>query len=407
MFSYPKKQQPSPSENNTSSKPSFASIVAANQQSLLPPSVSESLPVDIGGFVSIKVSQSVYEHRVNSCKNSLIGRVTLTKGESPWKQIDLKSKLTGIWNLDSNWKLISLGRGFYHILLSNEETLKAIWSRGSIGLKPGILRLLPWTPGFNPEEQKSTTTQVWVRIHKLPWEFWDKQLLAEISRGIGVPLKIDHNTINGELGHFARVLVDMDLSKSIHHTLRVETADSKFWVDLVHENLFELCTTCLSIGHSSLNCRRNINQKDFNLGQSKDVKPANDKKDPEPDRGRSLTRKIWKRKQSPSDVPIRKALATIQKDIAGDLNPLEQSFLIPNKVIDKDDPANPVLDVDDPANPVLNVATPTLACTEESPSCSEFLAIANKSWADEVEEESDSEGEWKQVSTFDASPTKT
>lgn len=62
----------------------------------------------------------------------------------------------------------------------------------------GILRLRQWTFCLIPTSQKSSTG--WLGfLNSFPWSFWQPQLLAEIARGIGVPLRIDRTTMEGEL----------------------------------------------------------------------------------------------------------------------------------------------------------------------------------------------------------------
>ncbi|PON75626.1 hypothetical protein PanWU01x14_042510, partial [Parasponia andersonii] len=109
-------------------------------------------------------------------------------------------------------QLISLGRGFFHILLSSEADKAKVWGLGSLNLKPGVLRLQPWFPNFNPHTQSSTNAQVWVRFHELPWVYWDRQILSDLARGVGVPIRFDAMTLNGKFGHYARMLIDIDLS---------------------------------------------------------------------------------------------------------------------------------------------------------------------------------------------------
>lgn len=36
---------------------------------------------------------------------------------------------------------------------------------------------------------------------------------------IGVPLKFDQNTVDGEYGHFARVLIDINLPAALHDSI--------------------------------------------------------------------------------------------------------------------------------------------------------------------------------------------
>ena len=74
-----------------------------------------------GDYVAIKVNPKAYEERLKLCSYSLIDRVILSKEDVPYKILALKEKLQSIWKLNSQWCLISLGRGFFQILLNSEE----------------------------------------------------------------------------------------------------------------------------------------------------------------------------------------------------------------------------------------------------------------------------------------------
>lgn len=54
-----------------------------------------------------------------------------------------------------------------------------------------------------------------------PLEFRKAQNLLNIARGIGMPLKIDRLTLDWYQGMFARVYVDVDLSKSLPERILV------------------------------------------------------------------------------------------------------------------------------------------------------------------------------------------
>ncbi|XP_058775347.1 uncharacterized protein LOC131649612 [Vicia villosa] len=56
-------------------------------------------------------------------------------------------------------------------------------------------------------------------------------------------------------GHFARVLVDIDLSAKIRHKLWVEREDFAFLVNVEYENLPLFCSHCHNIGHSFSSCK--------------------------------------------------------------------------------------------------------------------------------------------------------
>lgn len=132
-----------------------------------------------------------------------------------------------------------------------------MWYTRSLNLRPGIIRFSVWKAFFDPSKHKQNNLQVWIRLYNLPWEFWDKRLLSSIAHGIGVTIHFDHNNIEGEFGHYARILVDLDLFNPVMDQIRVDTSKKILWVSVEYENTKDFCTTCQSIGHSPPNYRRN------------------------------------------------------------------------------------------------------------------------------------------------------
>ncbi|XP_050211774.1 uncharacterized protein LOC126661935 [Mercurialis annua] len=266
-----------------STTPSTKSSYSATSIQLVS-ACDDSIPVNKGGFIDIKIDQKVYDQQIAMCQNALIARIILSKGESPWKLIDLKKKLTDIWRITSNWKLISLGRGYYHVILNSISEKNSVWSNGVIMLKPGILRLQHWSPDFDPSSQKSTNTQAWVRLYKLSWEYWHPKILSSIAKGIGVPLKIDNATNAAEFGYYARVLIDVDLSSTVPEKSSYRKGRQN----------------CSNIGHHPRDCR--LNKK---LDQHVSIdKPA-------------VQEKIWKqRHQKNEDIPIDNVFKHLRNDLA-------------------------------------------------------------------------------------------
>ena len=80
--------------------------------------------------------------------------------------------------------------------------------------------LFEWTKDFNLHTQRQTHTQVWIRLWALPQEYWMERTLYEIA--VGTPLLIDNVTRNRLYGHYARILVDLDLSKKVFYEVLVE-----------------------------------------------------------------------------------------------------------------------------------------------------------------------------------------
>ncbi|KAF3441583.1 hypothetical protein FNV43_RR15497 [Rhamnella rubrinervis] len=73
-----------------------------------------------GNFVFVRVNDSAYQERIGLRQFSLIASIVLSKGDKPWKFDNLYSKLQDIRKL-KKWQLISLGRGYFQILLFSTE----------------------------------------------------------------------------------------------------------------------------------------------------------------------------------------------------------------------------------------------------------------------------------------------
>ena len=111
---------------------------------------------------------------------------------------------------------------------------------------------------FNPYNPAlHTHAQVWVRLYGLSQENWDPRTLLEIACAIGAPLQLDKPTKEGTFRHFARVLVDVDLSENPPPRILVEREEYSFEITVYYENLPSQCPVCSFLGHNASNCRRN------------------------------------------------------------------------------------------------------------------------------------------------------
>lgn len=89
-----------------------------------------------------------------------------------------------------------------------------------------------------------------------------ERTLYEIVGAVGTPLLIDNVTRNRLYGHYARVLVNMDLSKDIFYEIMVEREGFAFPLAIEYEGLPNFCKHCTSIGHDVSKCRWLYPRKD-------------------------------------------------------------------------------------------------------------------------------------------------
>jgi hypothetical protein len=149
----------------------------------------------------------------------------------------------------------------------------------SWNLQPGFLKLFAWTSDFNPNLQRNTTAQVWVRLFGLAQEYWRPKILFAIASSVGTPICTDalaaKPMFDRTFGHFARVLVDMDISQPLRYKVLVERVGYAFYVDLEYENLPPFCSHCKMVGHYLENCKWIQNFDDGNK-EKNNVKSKNE-----------------------------------------------------------------------------------------------------------------------------------
>ncbi|XP_057796520.1 uncharacterized protein LOC131012550 [Salvia miltiorrhiza] len=174
---------------------------------------------------------SFHQRQVQRFAHAIHGRLILRKGESPRFAADLWEELQQLWKPAAGWSIHPLGKG--------------------------ILHLQAWVPNFDPYKANSTLVQVWIRIFNLPHEYWHPEVLSGVAREVGTPILIDGQSAQAHVGHFARILVELDVSADIPEALDIKCGDIDFTVKFGYENLPYYCSVCNVVGHNSNECRRN------------------------------------------------------------------------------------------------------------------------------------------------------
>lgn len=101
-----------------------------------------------------------------------------------------------------------------------------------------------WAPFFDPYHTAITKVDQWVRIPRLPWEFWDLDCLKELLRHVGKVVRVDQNTLLRLKGKFARVCVNLDITEPLPGSITITTRDLSMRVPIIYEWLHEVCPLC-------------------------------------------------------------------------------------------------------------------------------------------------------------------
>ncbi|KAL0297840.1 UNVERIFIED_CONTAM: hypothetical protein Scaly_3081500 [Sesamum calycinum] len=73
---------------------------------------------------------------------------------------------------------------------------------------------LPFT-SIRPSLEAISSTLVWIRFPEMPVEFFQEELLMRIGNRIGRAVKVDETTMAASRGRYARVCVEVDLTKPL------------------------------------------------------------------------------------------------------------------------------------------------------------------------------------------------
>ncbi|XP_059290257.1 uncharacterized protein LOC132043810 [Lycium ferocissimum] len=115
-------------------------------------------------------------------------------------------------------------------------------------------RKLVWSPEFEFDKEILQTIPLWVRYPKLPLSCWNPESLSQISSVLGNPLFADECTNKVERISFARVLVEIDITRELPKKITVLDLKGRTFaqrVDYDWEPLY--CSQYLMVGHKCPN----------------------------------------------------------------------------------------------------------------------------------------------------------
>lgn len=91
--------------------------------------------------------------------------------------------------------------------------------------RPIILK--PWPARFNFHEEVLKTIPIWVQYPNLPLNCWSKRSLSRISSSLGTLLYADDCTSSVHRFSYARVLVEMDITRAVPRSIVVQDPDGE------------------------------------------------------------------------------------------------------------------------------------------------------------------------------------
>lgn len=99
-----------------------------------------------------------------------------------------------------------------------------------------------------------TRISVWVRLYNLPLHFWKELVLEGIGNTLGRYIKTNIQRLEERIFTFARICVEVDLSKGLPESIQLIHNQQKWKQHLDYENTVFRCRTCRKTGHLQNSC---------------------------------------------------------------------------------------------------------------------------------------------------------
>jgi len=118
-----------------------------------------------------------------------------------------------------------------------------------------MLKIMPRCFRFGGED--SATVPVWIQLPDLPLDCWNARALSKIVSKVGKPITTDKMTRTKERISFARVLVEVDVSKELVTGVEVRLPTGVVYDQLVvFEFTPKYCKKCMTFSHGEEGCNK-------------------------------------------------------------------------------------------------------------------------------------------------------
>lgn len=88
-------------------------------------------------------------------------------------------------------------KGFFQVIFSNPEDKGRIFEGGAYLINKVGLFMRHWEHYYNPDKEKMFAAPIWIRLFRLPMEFWNPNILEGIGNTIETFGKVAETTKRG------------------------------------------------------------------------------------------------------------------------------------------------------------------------------------------------------------------
>ncbi|CAL1397875.1 unnamed protein product [Linum trigynum] len=258
------------------------------------------IPGTFGGEPSLQISDKFREKLCIPWKKTLVIRLL---GRSI-SYAYLCSQIRWKWRPTGHLDIMDLNNDTFLVTFSNEQDYLTALTGGPWVILDHYLVVHQWSPSFRTGQKPHRSVVAWIQLPEFPVHFYHREVLFALGNLIGRTVKLDYHTEHRQRGKFARIAVELDMSKPVPTRIYLDG----FWQAVQYENLPLICFECGCVGHTEDSCssRKSQSAMEIVVAQTGDRSSMPEDSPPEPPSGygpwMQVTRKS--RKQSGKVTPL-------------------------------------------------------------------------------------------------------
>ncbi|KAI8564159.1 hypothetical protein RHMOL_Rhmol03G0160300 [Rhododendron molle] len=190
-----------------------------------------------------------------SWNHCLIGHFLDGKMEFPL----LKATARTVWK-DDLLSVKELGSRFLFEFKDEAAKMRAL-EDGPHFFSRRFLVLQNWKRMMLPSKDQPSKIPAWIKILKLPLEFWTAECFSKIASTIGKPLHVDQATAKKLRLDYARICVEIDAGTDLPDDVQITINGETVIVALQYQWLPPICTDCKVFGHPKGTCSKQSGTK--------------------------------------------------------------------------------------------------------------------------------------------------
>ncbi|CAH9077945.1 unnamed protein product [Cuscuta europaea] len=169
--------------------------------------------------------------------------------------------LKAIYGLVKRWgvhcTMKSHDKGWVIFKFQNEQDRTKVFTEGPYNLYGRLLILKMLSDDFTFDDEPFLKVPIWVKFPNLPLNLWNEEAMSKITSKVGVPITTDKVTQELTNYHFARVLIEVDITKAPCLSFPIRLPSGKIFKQLVvYETFPNFCFHCKSYGHHPFICKQ-------------------------------------------------------------------------------------------------------------------------------------------------------